>query len=164
MGKKKLMLFLFPFFPFPKFENQFLITVLTCAEVKDAVTSLSAQKSITKKKKKSKQQRRQKKLKAYNLSSLLESLPEVKASKKPGCANDSKLTCKSRQMLVLTERDRISAVLNDPNFQADPLSAIHQYIQNKQPVVEEQPKKKVNKNGSRKKKSKASTGLQSMEM
>ncbi|KAL5140014.1 hypothetical protein HKD37_10G029800 [Glycine soja] len=82
-----------------------------------------------------KQQRPQKKLKAYNLSSLLESLPEVKASKKPGCENDSKLKCKSRQML------------------------------NKQPLVEEQPKKKVNKNGSKKKKkSKASTGLQSREM
>ncbi|TKY50964.1 hypothetical protein E2542_SST22471 [Spatholobus suberectus] len=135
------------------------------SKVKDAVTSLSAQKSITKKK--SKQQRRQnKKLKAYNLSSLLESLPEVEASQKPSRKDDFKLNCKSRQKLVLKERDRISAVLKDPNFQADPLSAIHQHLQNRQqPVVEEQPKKRVNKNGSKKKKkkkSKASTGLQSM--
>ncbi|KAL5136741.1 hypothetical protein HKD37_10G027241 [Glycine soja] len=126
--------------------------------------------SCSNKKKKTKQQRWQKKLKAYNLSSLLESLPEVKASKKPGYENDSKLKCKSRQMLPLSlfirlsERDRISAVLDDPTFQADPLSATHEYVQNKQPVVEEQPKKKVNKNGSKKKKSKASTGLQSMEI
>ncbi|KAH1227460.1 Inorganic phosphate transporter 1-4 [Glycine max] len=120
------------------------------------------QEEETKKKKKTKQQRWQKKLKAYNLSSLLESLPEVKASKKPGYENDSKLKCKSRQ--ILSERDRISAVLDDPTFQADPLSATHEYVQNKQPVVEEQPKKKVNKNGSKKKKSKASTGLQSMEI
>lgn len=146
--------------------------------------------------KKSKQQRRQNKLKAYNLSSLLESLPEVRASKKPGRQNDSKLNCKSRQTLVwvfliiiqycianfsfdmyncicnplclfirLRERDRVSAVLKDPCFQADPLSAIQHYLQKTQPVVEEQPKKKVNKNGSKKKKkSKASTGLQSMEI
>ncbi|CAJ1977403.1 unnamed protein product [Sphenostylis stenocarpa] len=134
------------------------------SKVKDAVTSLNAQKSISKKKSKQ-QRRRQKKLKAYNLSSLLESLPEVKASKKPGRENDSKLNCKSRQTLVLKERDRVSAVLKDPSFQADPLSAIQQYLQKTQPVVEEQPKKKVNKNGSKKKKkSKASTGLQLMEI
>ncbi|XP_014512995.1 uncharacterized protein LOC106771517 [Vigna radiata var. radiata] len=133
------------------------------SKVKDAVASLSVQKSISKKK--SKQQRRQNKLKAYNLSSLLESLPEVRASKKPGRQNDSKLNCKSRQTLVLRERDRVSAVLKDPCFQADPLSAIQHYLQKTQPVVEEQPKKKVNKNGSKKKKkSKASTGLQSMEI
>ncbi|KAG4907603.1 hypothetical protein AAZX31_20G115400 [Glycine max] len=156
MGKKRLD---------SKFDRKFEKKVQFYSKVKDAVTSLSTQKSITKKKKKSKQQRRQNKLKAYNLSSLLESLPEVKSSKKPVCENDGKLKCKSRQILVLTERDRISAVLNDPNFRADPLSAIHQYIQSKQLVVEEQPKKKVNKNGSKKKKkSKASTGLQSMEM
>ncbi|RDX73665.1 hypothetical protein CR513_46699, partial [Mucuna pruriens] len=136
------------------------------SKVKDAVTSLSAQKSITKKK--SKQERRQKKLKAYNLSSLLESLPEVKASQRPSREDDFKLNCKSRQNLVLKERDRFSAVLKDPIFQADPLSAIDQYLRNTQPVVEEQPKKKVNKNGSKKKKkkkkSKASAGLQSMEL
>ncbi|KAL9317246.1 hypothetical protein ACSQ67_013763 [Phaseolus vulgaris] len=134
------------------------------SKVKEAVTSLSAQKSISKKK--SKQQRRQNKLKAYNLSSLLESLPEVKASKKkqPSGENDSKLNCKSRQTLVLKERDRFSAVIKELSVQADPLFAIQQYLQKTQPVVEELPKKKVNKNGSKKKKkSKASTGLKSME-
>ncbi|XP_027367207.1 uncharacterized protein LOC113873333 isoform X2 [Abrus precatorius] len=130
-------------------------------KVKDAVSSLSAQKSIGK----SKQQRRQNKLKTYNLSSLLESLPELKTSPKPGREDDFKLNCKSRQKLVLKEGNRLSAVLKDPNFRADPLSAIYQYLQNTQPIVEEQPKKKVNKNGSKKKKkSKASTGQQSMEM
>ena len=75
------------------------------------------------------------------------------------------VNCKPLFLFIrLSERDRISAVLDDPTFQADPLSATHEYVQNKQPVVEEQPKKKVNKNGSKKKKSKASTGLQSMEM
>ncbi|KAL2324216.1 hypothetical protein Fmac_023274 [Flemingia macrophylla] len=134
------------------------------SKVKDAVASWSAQKSITKKK--SKQQRRQnKKLKAYNLCSLLEFLPEVKASDKPVNEVNVKLNCKSRQKLVLKESARISDVLKDPNFQADPFSTIHRHLQNKQPVVEEQPKKKVKKNGSKKKKkSKALTGLQSMEM
>lgn len=66
----------------------------------------------------------------------------------------------------MKERDQFSAFLKDPDFQADPLSAIHQHLVKKQPVVKEQPKKKVNKNGSKKKKkkSKASTALQSMEM
>jgi len=68
-------------------------------------------------------------------------------------------------LIRLRERDRFSAVFKDPNFQADPLSSIQHYLQKTQPVVEEQPKKKANKNGSRKKnKSKALTGLQSMEI
>ncbi|KAK7280336.1 hypothetical protein RJT34_25399 [Clitoria ternatea] len=180
-----------------KFEKKLLFY----SKVKDSIASLNAQKSIAKVRtqhyyycswdrlfepwiertsvdavvfcqKKSKQQRRQSKLKAYNLSSLLDSLPELKpkASRKPGHEDDFKLNCKSRHKLILKERERLSAVLGNHNFQADPLSAIHQYLQNTLPVVEEQPKKKVNKNknGSQKKKdkkSKASTGLlQSMEM
>ncbi|XP_057458247.1 uncharacterized protein LOC130749004 isoform X1 [Lotus japonicus] len=133
------------------------------SKVKDTVASLSAQKSISKKK--SKQQRRQNKLKAYNLSSILESLPELKASQKSDCEDDFKLNCKSRKKLLLNEGQRLSAVLKDDFFQADPLSVIHQHLQNTQPIVEKQPKKKVNKNGSKKrKKSKASTGLPSMDM
>ncbi|KAJ1397343.1 Ribosome biogenesis protein SLX9 [Sesbania bispinosa] len=120
----------------PKFEKKLQFY----SKVKDAVASLSAQKSITKKK--SKQQRRQNKLKAYNLSSLLESLPELKASRKPGGEDDFKLNCKSRQKLILKEGQRLSAVLKHHFFQADPLSAIHQHLQHTQPVVEEQPKKK----------------------
>lgn len=50
--------------------------------------------------KKSKQQRRQKKLKAYNLSSLLETLPELKAPGKPCGDENFKLTSKSRKKLV----------------------------------------------------------------
>ncbi|XP_061368910.1 uncharacterized protein LOC133311817 isoform X2 [Gastrolobium bilobum] len=144
-----------------KSNNKFEKKLQFYSKVKDAVASLSAQKSITKK---NKQQRRQNKLKAYNLSSLLESLPEFKESRKPGREDDFKLNCKSRKKLILNEGERLSAILKDHHFQADPLSAIHQHLQNTQPVVKEQPKKKVNKNGSKKKKSEASTRLQSMSM
>ncbi|KAK7279717.1 hypothetical protein RJT34_24774 [Clitoria ternatea] len=132
------------------------------SKVKDAVTSLSAQKSIAKKK--SKQQRRQNKLKAYNLSSLLDSLPELKAPQKTVSEDDFKLNCKSRKKLILKERERLSAVLKDPTFQADPLSAIQQYLQKTQPIVEEPPKKKLNKNGSKKKKKMKASTRESMEM
>lgn len=51
--------------------------------------------------KNNKHQRRQKKLKAYNLSSLLESLPELKAQRKPCCEDDFKPNnCKSRHKLL----------------------------------------------------------------
>ncbi|KAJ1401992.1 P-loop containing nucleoside triphosphate hydrolase [Sesbania bispinosa] len=97
---------------FSKLVSEFLRR--SSQKVKDAVASLSAQKSITKKK--SKQQRRQNKLKAYNLSSLLESLPDLKASQKLGCDDDFKLNCKSRQKLILKEGQRLSAVLKDHFF------------------------------------------------
>ena len=52
--------------------------------------------------KKSKQQKRQKRLKAYDLSSLTEFLPdpELKAPQKPGPEDDIKVNCKSRQKLL----------------------------------------------------------------
>ncbi|MFQ6630202.1 hypothetical protein Gotur_007174, partial [Gossypium turneri] len=106
---------------------------------------------------------RQKKLKAYDLSALSEFLPELKAPR----ANDFKLNCKSRQQLILKEGKQLSAVLEHPAFQADPLAAIHQHLQNTQPVLDEKPKKKKNQNGGRKKKSKKLKALsrqQSMDI
>ncbi|XVF01317.1 hypothetical protein REPUB_Repub04eG0077500 [Reevesia pubescens] len=133
------------------------------AKVKDSVASLTAKKNITKKKK---LRSRQKKLKAYDLSALSEFLPELKVSKQPTPAADFKLNCKSRQQLILKEGKQLSAVLKHPAFQADPLAAIHQHLQSTQPVLDEKPKKKMNKNGGKKKKSKkskASSGLHSMD-
>ncbi|KAI4298497.1 hypothetical protein L6164_032048 [Bauhinia variegata] len=137
------------------------------AKVKNAVTSLSAQKTIHKKNKR--QRSRQKKLKAYDLSSVSDFLPELKTPRQAAPQDDFKLSCKSRQKLIFKEGKQLLQVLNHPAFQSDPLSAIHQHLQNTQPVVEEQeqPKKKVNKNGSKKKKEKkpkASVGPESMNM
>ncbi|GMJ12838.1 hypothetical protein HRI_004953000 [Hibiscus trionum] len=129
------------------------------AKVRDTVASLTTKKDIRKKK----LQSRQKKLKAYDLSALSEFLPELKASNQPTPANDFKLSCKSR----LKEGKQLNAVLEHPAFQADPLAAIHQHLQNTQPVADEKPKKKANKNGGKKKKnkkSKASSGSQSMDI
>ncbi|GMI74576.1 salt hypersensitive 1 [Hibiscus trionum] len=134
------------------------------AKVRDTVASLTAKKDITKKKK---LRSRQKKLKAYDFSALSEFLPELKASEQPTHANDFKLNCKSRQQLILKEGKQLTAVLEHPAFQADPLAAIHQHLQNTQPVLDEKPKKKANKNGGKKKKnkkSKASSGSQSMDI
>ncbi|OIV91106.1 hypothetical protein TanjilG_30328 [Lupinus angustifolius] len=135
------------------------------AEVKDAVSTLSAQKSITKK---SRQQRRQsKKLKAYNLSNLLDSLPEFEASQKPAPQDSFKLVNLGRRYCELEEGERLSKVRNHPDFQSDPISAIREHLLRTQLVIEEKPKiKKPNKNRSKKKraKSKASTGVQSMDM
>ncbi|XP_058769494.1 uncharacterized protein LOC131643319 [Vicia villosa] len=139
-------------------------------DVQYTVASLTAQKSIAKKK--SRQQRRQeKKLKAYSLSSLLETLPELKeqlkASPKPQEAN-FKLNCKNRQKLVLEEGKNLSEVFKNHSFQMNPLAAIHQHLRNLQPVPvveEQQPKKKGNVNGSRKRKmKKARAGVQSMDI
>lgn len=47
-----------------------------------------------------KHQRRQKKLKAYNLSSLLDTLPELNAPQKPCNEDNFKVNCKTRQKLV----------------------------------------------------------------
>ncbi|XVE49244.1 hypothetical protein DITRI_Ditri01bG0067200 [Diplodiscus trichospermus] len=135
------------------------------AKVRDTIASLTAKKDITKKKKKLRS--RQKKLKAYDLSVMSESLPELKAPKQPTVAADFKLNCKSRQQLILKEGKQLSAVLKHPAFQADPLAAIHQHLQSTQPVSVEKPKKKKTINGGKKKKSKkskASSRPQSMDI
>ncbi|KAK4349133.1 hypothetical protein RND71_031888 [Anisodus tanguticus] len=131
------------------------------AKVRQTVTSLAAQKSIAKKKVRS----RQKILKAYDLSTLSEFLPDLNASQQPKPAA-FKLKSKTRQNLVLKEGNQLRAVINHPAFQSDPLGAIHQHLQSTQPTVDEKPKRKERKNGNRKgkKKSKASAGLQSMEI
>ncbi|XP_071691724.1 uncharacterized protein [Rutidosis leptorrhynchoides] len=131
------------------------------AKVKDTV-ALGAQKAIKKKKK---LRSRQKKLKAYNLSSLAEFLPDVGPSKQPTPA-DFKVTSKSRQKLVMKESNQLKTVLNDPVFKADPLAALHQHLQSTQPVSDDKPphkKKKAGKKGKKKKKSKATKGTPSME-
>ncbi|WVZ87536.1 hypothetical protein U9M48_034159 [Paspalum notatum var. saurae] len=96
-------------------------------KVKDAVTSLNANKTISKK---TKQSRRQKKLKAYDLSVLSEFLPEPAA---PEQKTEAKLNCKSRQTLVLREAARLKAVLDNPRFQLNPFEAIHQHLLATQP-------------------------------
>lgn len=135
-------------------------------KVKTAVASLTATKSISKNQRK--HQRRQKKLKAYNLSSLLDTLPELKASQKPCNDDNIKVNCKTRQKLVLKEGQRLCELFKNDSFQVNPLAAIHQHLRSTQPepVVEKQPKKKANVNGStkRKKKSKAAAGLKSMDI
>ncbi|TYI37578.1 putative ribosome biogenesis protein slx9-like isoform X2 [Gossypium hirsutum] len=138
-----------------KADKKFDKKVQFYAKVRDTVASLTAKKDITKKKLRS----RQKKLKAYDLSALSEFLPELKAPR----ANDFKLNCKSRQQLILKEGNQLSAVLEHPAFQADPLAAIHQHLQNTQPALDEKPKKKKNQNGGRKKKSKKSKALSSQQ-
>ncbi|XP_041013827.1 uncharacterized protein LOC121257032 [Juglans microcarpa x Juglans regia] len=117
-------------------------------KVRETVASLSAQKSIGKKKK---LRSRQKKLKAYDLSSLSEFLPELKSQRQP---TELKLNCKSRQKLILKEGKHLSMVLSHPAFQSDPLAAIHQHLQSTQPIVDEKPEKRSNKNGGKKRKGK----------
>ncbi|KAG8645589.1 ribosome biogenesis protein slx9 [Manihot esculenta] len=134
------------------------------SKVRDTVASLTAQKSITKKKK---LRSRQKKLKAYDLSTLTEFLPELDSQKQQSTpAAEFKLNCKTRQKLILKEGKQLNTVLNHPVFQSDPLEAIHQHLQSTQPVMDEKPKKKVTKNGGKKvkgKKAKVSNQCQSMD-
>ncbi|GAV62287.1 hypothetical protein CFOL_v3_05811 [Cephalotus follicularis] len=134
------------------------------AKVRDSVASLTAKKAITKKKKVRSQQ---KKLKAYDLSSLSEFLPQLKSSQQPTLSAELKLNCKIRQKLILKEGKQLSTVLNHPVFQSDPLAAIHQHLESTQPITKEKPKEKTNQNGGKKAKgikSKASAGAQFMNI
>ncbi|XP_021800649.1 putative ribosome biogenesis protein slx9-like [Prunus avium] len=132
------------------------------AKVRDTVSGLGAQKAIVKKKK---LRSRQKKLKAYDLSSFSEFLPELKAKKQP--TSEFNLNCKSKKTLILKEGKQLATVLEHPAFKSDPLAAIQQHLERTQPVIEVKPEKRKNKNGSKKrkdKKLKASAGPQSMDM
>ncbi|KAL5562433.1 hypothetical protein UlMin_032180 [Ulmus minor] len=135
-------------------------------KIRNTVASLTVQKTIEKKKK---LRSRQKKLKAYDLSSLTESLPPLN-NKNPRVVSraEFKANCKSRQKLVLKENKQLSEVLKDTAFQSDPLACIYQHLQRTQPVLDEKVKpKKKNKNGGKRKKnkkSKASEGPESMVM
>ncbi|KAL9415209.1 hypothetical protein AB3S75_043481 [Citrus x aurantiifolia] len=131
------------------------------SKVRDTVASLTAKKAITKKKK---LRSRQKKLKVYNLSTLSESLPELKAPRQPIPAADLKLNCKARQKLIVKEGKQLNTVLNHPAFQVDPLAAINQHLESTQPVSDEKPKKKMNKNGSKKRKGKSKTSDRAQSM
>ncbi|KAK4352433.1 hypothetical protein RND71_027951 [Anisodus tanguticus] len=139
------------------------VRMVLSTEVRQTVASLATQKAIAKKKK---VRSRQKKLKAYDLSTFSEFLPELKASQLLPKPAEFKLKSKTRQKLVLKEGNQFRAVINHPAFQSDPLGAIHQHLQSTQPIVDEKPKRRENKNGNRKgkKKSKASAGLQLMEI
>ncbi|PKI58641.1 hypothetical protein CRG98_020967 [Punica granatum] len=123
----------------------------TVAEVRDTVASLTATKSITKKKK---LRSRQKKLRAYDLSTLSESLPELKGPKRPPPTPKFKLNCKSRTELVVNESKRLKEVLSDRAYQEDPLGYIYQHLQRTLPITEEKPKNNSNKDGGKKKKKK----------
>lgn len=66
----------------------------------------------------------------------------------------------------LKEGNQLRTVLNHPVFQSDPLAAIHQHLQSTQPSTDEKQVKKHTKSGRKRakgKKSKASTGPQTME-
>ncbi|XP_057494613.1 uncharacterized protein LOC130779814 [Actinidia eriantha] len=120
------------------------------AKVRDTVASLSAQKAISKK---TKVRSRKKKLKAYDLSTLSEFLPDLKAPRQQ-TPTEFKLNSKSRQNLVLKEANQLNTVLNHPAFQLDPLAAIHQHLQSTQPVADEKPERKNIKRGKNKAKKK----------
>ncbi|XVF67521.1 hypothetical protein PTKIN_Ptkin10aG0128000 [Pterospermum kingtungense] len=112
-------------------------------KVGDTAVNMSAKKNIKKKKKKKKKRRsRRKKLKAFDLSALLDSLPELEAPRKPTPVN-LKLNCKSRQRIILKEGKQLCAVIKHPALQADSLAAIHQHLQSTQPVLDEKPKQDI---------------------
>ncbi|KAJ6948932.1 hypothetical protein NC651_003057 [Populus alba x Populus x berolinensis] len=90
--------------------------------VRDAVAVLNAQEYLITKKKRLRS--RQKKLKACDLSSLTEFLPELKPPRQSKPAAECKLNSKSRQKQILKEGKRLSMVLNHQAFQADPLGSI----------------------------------------
>lgn len=131
--------------------------------VKERVASLNAKKEIQKKKR---LQRRQKKLKAYDLSSLSEFLPDVHASAQVTDTSESKLTSKKLQKLVEKESKQFKAVITHPAFQADPLSAIHLHLLKTQPLepVANNQEGKTGKKGKRKGKKGTSHRSQLMEL
>uniref|UniRef100_A0A804U9L1 Ribosome biogenesis protein SLX9 n=1 Tax=Zea mays TaxID=4577 RepID=A0A804U9L1_MAIZE len=109
--------------------------------------------------------RRQKKLKAYDLSALSESLSEPGAPKqKP----EAKLNCKSRQTLVLREAAHLKAVLGKMQFQLDPFAAIHQHLLATQPPAAAKgdavKEGKDSKNKKRRRKKGASSSSQAMDI
>ncbi|KAL6013365.1 hypothetical protein ACLOJK_003862 [Asimina triloba] len=97
-----------------------------------------------------------------------EFLPEAPGTSQRRTLHDKlKLNSKSRLKLVEKEGNQLKAVLNHPIFQADPLAAIHKHLENTQPLPEsnevKRPRKPEEKKPKRKR-SKVSTGVQSMEV
>lgn len=64
----------------------------------------------------------------------------------------------------MKEGKQLSTVLNHPAFQVDPLAAINQHLESTQRVSDEKPKKKMNKNGSKKRKGKSKTSDRAQSM
>ncbi|WOL08891.1 hypothetical protein Cni_G17644 [Canna indica] len=130
-------------------------------KVKDAVVSLSAKKTISKKKR---LRSRQKKMKAYDLSALTEYLPNLDGAQKSTSAINLKPNCKNRQKLVQLEGAQLRQVLNDPLFQMDPLTAIHQHLQKTQPPACDKEQVPIKSKKNKKKVKRPSSGSQLMDM
>lgn len=128
----------------------------------ESVRSSVVHKAIAKEKQQ-KKRRRQKKIKAYDMSSLSEYLPELKALRKPR-PTEFKLNSKRRNSLVLKEGDQFKTVINHPYFQSDPLGSIFQHLLNTQPAMGEKPKRRDSKTGKKKAKVKKLKTSQSMEI
>ncbi|XP_047972523.1 uncharacterized protein LOC125215212 [Salvia hispanica] len=127
-------------------------------KVRAAVTS----KAISKEQKQKKRSR-QKKLKAYDLTSLTECLPELKAPS-ASVPVELKLNCKRRNDLVVKESNKLKMVINHPVYQSDPLAAIYQHLQTTQPAPDKKPKKKDGKSRKSKTKKKKSKDTESMDI
>ncbi|XP_020593909.1 putative ribosome biogenesis protein slx9-like [Phalaenopsis equestris] len=133
------------------------------SKITEAVSSLSAKKTISKKKR---LRSRQKKLRAYDLSALSDFLPDEalqKSSKSPVF----KLNCKNRQKLVEIESELLRSVHRHPAFQADPIAAIQQHLEQTQPPssAEEKGDKKSKKDNKDKRKKRSNYAIaQNMEM
>lgn len=130
-------------------------------KIKDTAVSLNVKKSIGKK---TKPRSRQKKLKAYDLSSLSEFLPDLDASKKQTKETNLKLNSKSRLKLVQRESAQLKAVLNHPVFQIDPIAAIHQHLERTQPPVDQEKQAGKTKKVKKKSAKKRSSGNQAMDI
>ncbi|KAK8913733.1 hypothetical protein KSP39_PZI023979 [Platanthera zijinensis] len=130
------------------------------AKITESITSLGAKKTISKKKK---LRSRQKKLKAYDLSVLSEFLPDP-ALKNASRTTVLKVNCKNRQKLVQRETEALRSVHDHPVFQADPISAIQQHLEQTQPPPPLEKRVKRSKKDKRKKSKLPTAGLQSMEV
>ncbi|XP_073157468.1 uncharacterized protein [Henckelia pumila] len=128
----------------------------------ESVRSSVVHRAITKEKQQKKRSR-QKKMKAYDMSSLSEYLPELKAPRESR-PTEFKLSSKTRNSLVLKESNQLKTVINHPYFQSDPLGSILQHLQNTQPAMDEKPKRRKSKTGKKKAKVSKLKASQSMEI
>ncbi|XP_073043816.1 uncharacterized protein [Primulina eburnea] len=128
----------------------------------ESVRSSVVHKAITKGKQQ-KRRSRQKKIKAYDMSSLSEYLPELKAPRESR-PTEFKLNSKRRNSLVLKESNQLKTVINHPYFQSDPLGTIFQHLLNTQPATDEKPKRRDSKTGKKKAKVNELKTSQSMEI
>ncbi|KAH0448455.1 hypothetical protein IEQ34_022255 [Dendrobium chrysotoxum] len=129
-------------------------------KITEAVRSLGAKKAISKKKR---LRSRQKKLKAYDLSVLSDFLPN-ESLQKPSRSTDFKVNCKNRQKLVQKESELLRFVHSHPAFQADPISAIQQHLEQTQPQPPVETRGSNKSKKEKRKRSKKSASVQNMEM